>query len=95
MLIDGLNGPKFSGSSIDKDTRISLDYGRGEVVAKTYNKAYHYGDDGWYIEFVRIDARTNEAILGSYGYWKQGSDGGRLVSVDTRGIHIVENGIVI
>lgn len=43
---------------------------KGKVIS-----AEHWGErDGWYIEMIDTD--------GNYRYWKQGQDGGELLSIE-------------
>lgn len=56
-----------------KDTEVTI-HAKGMVITGKVLSADHYGQDGWYIEL--IDTR------GTYRYWKQGQDGGELVSID-------------
>jgi hypothetical protein len=49
----------------------------GRTVKGTVLSASDYGrSDGWYIEIGECN------VPGGYSYWKQGLDGGRIVSVD-------------
>jgi hypothetical protein len=50
---------------------------QGITVTGKVLTADNWGDrDGWYIEM------TEANVPGGYSYWKQGQDGGKLVSVN-------------
>jgi hypothetical protein len=50
---------------------------QGRLIIGSVESAEDYGNDGgWYIEMTRAN------VPGGYSYWKQGSDGGKIVQVN-------------
>lgn len=71
---------------IEKGDKIVV-YSNGVTVEGTVYSANYYGKrDGWYIEMENCTFKNRPYnFIGTVSYWKQGQDGGHIVSVNGKG----------
>jgi hypothetical protein len=63
---------------IQKDDVVTIHALSRTVKGRVISAEYYGEQDGWYIEL------TDANVPGGYSYWKQGMDGGYIVTVDNK-----------